>query len=83
MGFEYKVLKEDVSAQIVEKRSKFVACLSFVQTCTEARNFIDRVTKKNFAAKHNVYAYSLFSGESKFSDDGEPSGTAGKPEAYF
>lgn len=76
---EYKTIQNDASAELVEKRSKFVANLSFVETKSAAVSFCANVKKAHYAAKHNVYAYVLASGEIKSSDDGEPSGTAGRP----
>ncbi|MGN1081764.1 MAG: IMPACT family protein [Acutalibacteraceae bacterium] len=62
-----------------EKKSRFIA-VAVPITCEEdAVSFIDSVKKKNVGARHNVYAFRLVSGTERSSDDGEPSGTGGKP----
>lgn len=76
---EYKTIQNDVAAELVEKRSRFVANLSFVETKSAAVSFCASVKKAHHGASHNVYAYVLGTGEIKSSDDGEPSGTAGRP----
>lgn len=62
-----------------EKRSKFIAEIRPVQSEEEATAFVKEVKTKYWDARHNVYAYRLHGGECRFSDDGEPHGTAGKP----
>ena len=78
----FKTIKENVSAEIVEKKSKFIANIFYVETREEAENIIKDINKKYHDARHNCYAYRIYS-ESGFieksSDDGEPSGTAGAP----
>lgn len=76
------ILEKDVSAEIVEKKSKFIANLFFVDSSEEAEQLIKSVKKKYFDAKHNCFAYLVYENNvpvKKFSDDGEPSGTAGAP----
>lgn len=78
----FKTIKENVSAEIVEKKSKFIANLFYVESTVEAENIIKEVKKKYHDARHNCFAYSVFTADgiqNKFSDDGEPSGTAGSP----
>lgn len=78
----FKTISEDVSAEIVEKKSKFIANIFYVESQEEAEEKIKEVKKKYFDAKHNCFAYSIFSKDgitNRFSDDGEPSGTAGSP----
>lgn len=81
MGKAYKILFEGKSAEIVEKKSRFIATLMPVESEKEAIAFIDATKKKYWDARHNCYAYVI--GENnelqRFSDDGEPGGTAGKP----
>ncbi|MBR3646300.1 MAG: YigZ family protein [Lachnospiraceae bacterium] len=81
MGKNYNILYEGRSAELVEKKSRFIAHLKPVETEEEALLFIEEIKKKYWDARHNCYAYII--GENKelqrFSDDGEPSGTAGKP----
>ena len=77
-----KTIKENVSAEIVEKKSKFIADLIYVQSVEEAEEHITRIRKKYFDAKHHCFAYSIMTNEgiiNRASDDGEPSGTAGMP----
>ena len=78
----FKTIAEDISAEIVEKKSKFIASIFYVESVEEAENKIKIIKKKHFDARHNCYAYSIFSKDGiiqRFSDDGEPQGTAGSP----
>lgn len=76
-----KVLLETTTAEIVEKKSRFIANVFYVENENEAITRLDEMRKKYYDAKHNCYAYILGkNGESmKSSDDGEPQGTAGHP----
>ncbi len=72
------------SAEYVEKRSRFIATLIPVSSEAEATEHIEALRKKYYDARHNCYAYIVFSDNKKdiierSSDDGEPSGTAGRP----
>lgn len=72
---------KDATAEIEEKKSRFIANVKPVTSEEEAVEFINNLKAKYWDASHNVYAYFI-SGESiiqRFSDDGEPSGTAGIP----
>lgn len=71
------VLGESV-AEYTEKRSRFIATVRHCDTEEEALAFIDEMRSKYWDARHNVYAYSV-GYQGRFSDDGEPHGTAGKP----
>ena len=78
----FKTISENTTAEIVEKKSKFIANLFYIENIEEAENKIKEIKKKYFDARHNCFAYSIFSKEgiiNRFSDDGEPSGTAGAP----
>lgn len=78
----FKTVKENASAEIVEKKSKFIANVFYVETKEEAEDMIKSMNKKYHDARHNCYAYRIFTPEGiieKSSDDGEPSGTAGAP----
>ena len=76
----YKTVEKQASAEFVEKRSRFIGYVCPVSTVDEANAFIADISKKHFDAKHNVYAYILKDGSvKKYSDDGEPQGTAGMP----
>lgn len=78
--FEYKTIKQSASDEFTEKRSRFIGYACPVQTQSEATAFIAQIQKKHWDAKHNVYAYILHEGGVKrYSDDGEPQGTAGVP----
>lgn len=76
------IVEKEINAELVEKRSKFIANLFFVETIEEAEEKIKSVKKKYFDAKHNCSAYIINNNNQitkKSSDDGEPSGTAGAP----
>lgn len=78
---EYKTVLNEAVAQIEEKKSKFIASVKPVICEEEALEFIGRLKTQYWDATHNVYAYHI-RGENviqRFSDDGEPSGTAGIP----
>lgn len=78
---KYKTILAQAVAEIVEKKSRFIATVRPVKTEEEARAFIEEMKKKYWNATHNVFAYQI--GErnelQRFSDDGEPQGTAGMP----
>ena len=76
----FNTIKENVSAEIVEKKSKFIANLFYVETIEDIENRLKEIRKKYYDAKHNCFAFRLDNEKmSRFSDDGEPSGTAGAP----
>lgn len=75
----YKTIEGRSSAQIIEKRSRFIATLKHVGTEEEALSFIDEIKSEHSQARHNVYAYILRGGRVRYTDDGEPSQTAGMP----
>lgn len=78
----FKTISQNAEAEIVEKKSKFIASLFYVETVEEAEEKIKEVKKKYYDARHNCFAYSLYTPDGiveRFSDDGEPSGTAGAP----
>lgn len=62
-----------------DRRSEFIGVAIPVTTEDEAAEFIKGIKKQNPAARHNVWAYSLRSGVERYSDDGEPQGSAGVP----
>lgn len=78
---QFKTVNELAQAEIIEKKSRFIATVKPVCTEDDARDFISQIKKKYWDATHNVFAYQI--GErnefQKQSDDGEPSGTAGLP----
>lgn len=76
----YRTVKQETSAEFIEKRSKFIGYIKPVETEEEAIAFIQSIKAKHWDATHNVYAYSLRAGQTRrYSDDGEPQGTAGIP----
>lgn len=80
MAKVYKTVLEYASNEFVEKRSRFIGYCKPVKTEQEAIDFINEKRSEHWNATHNVYAYSLREGNIKrYSDDGEPSGTAGMP----
>ena len=76
----FKIVERGGSGEIEEKKSRFIGTVSPAETEEEALSFVESMKKKYWDARHNCYAYIL--GERgplmRFSDDGEPSGTAGK-----
>lgn len=78
---QYKTVYSGGEAEIVEKKSRFIATVLPVKSEEEALAFIEAMRKKYWNATHNCFAYVI--GEhfqvQRCSDDGEPSGTAGKP----
>jgi len=74
-------VKKQGYAEIIEKRSKFIANVYPVSSQAEASDIISKLKKQYYDAKHNVYAYIIegSSTYSKYTDDGEPQGTAGLP----
>lgn len=70
------------TAEIVEKKSKFIANLFYVENIEQVEEKIKQVKRQYFDARHNCVAYRIVENDSvieRFSDDGEPSGTAGAP----
>ena len=79
---KFKTIKNNETAEIEEKRSRFIASIFYVETVEEAEEAIKQTKKKYYDAKHNCFAYIINEKENilkRFSDDGEPSGTAGSP----
>lgn len=80
MEESFKTLQKSASDEFEVKRSRFIGYASPVKTEEEALLFISGIKQKHWDAKHNVYAYRLRNGGiMRFSDDGEPQGTAGMP----
>lgn len=76
----YFTVSEFAKNSFIEKRSEFIGYISPVSTNEEAVNFISGIKAEHRKAKHNVYAYILrHDNISRYSDDGEPQGTAGMP----
>ncbi len=75
----YFTLDKEGFATLTEKRSEFLAYAKPVTTEAEAMAFVESVRKKYPDARHTVYAYLLSGGGMRYSDDGEPQGSAGMP----
>ncbi len=77
---EYLTVFSETETEYVEKRSRFIATLRHCETEQEAGAFLEEMRSKYWDARHNCFAYSVDCGKlCRFSDDGEPHGTAGKP----
>ena len=77
-----KTITSNTEAEIVEKRSKFIGNLYYVETEEQAENKLKEIKKKYNDARHNCFAYRVYDKNTvieRASDDGEPSGTAGAP----
>ena len=81
MRKEYFTVSKEAFAELEEKKSRFIASVKPAATEEEASEFINSLKSKYWNATHNVYAYYICGDNlfQKFSDDGEPSGTAGLP----
>lgn len=66
-------------AEFTEKRSRFLGHVRPVQSEQEARDFIAAMKKEYYDARHNCWCYALRGGPERYSDDGEPQGSAGLP----
>lgn len=80
-GDTYKTIVDPAEAVYTEKRSKFIAIALPVRTVDEVKAYLEAYQKKYYDARHVCYAYMLGVGRIDFraNDNGEPSGTAGKP----
>ena len=78
---DFLLLTKGAEAELVEKKSRFIATVRPVSSEEEAIAFIDEMKKKYYDARHNCSAFIIGSNAqmTRSSDDGEPSGTAGKP----
>lgn len=81
MNQSYNVIYEGGSGEIVEKKSRFIAHVFPVHSEEEASEYIEQIRKKYWDARHNCHAFVIGPNNetSRCSDDGEPSGTAGRP----
>ena len=75
----YKTPEKASETEYVVNRSRFIGRCFPVSSESEALERLEEVRKKHYDATHNCYAYSLLDGTRRFSDDGEPGGTAGMP----
>lgn len=76
----YIRVKNSIEKEIVIEKSRFISYTKMVETEEEAKEFVETIRKKHPFATHNCYAYVTEGGKiARFSDDGEPQGTAGIP----
>ncbi len=77
---DYKTVAREAETEFTEKKSRFISYVRPVRTKTQAEEFINEIRMRHRQAKHNVYAYVLREDNfAKYSDAGEPAGTAGAP----
>lgn len=78
---EYYIVSEYGQGEIIEKKSRFIAHVYPIESEEEALTYIEQIKKKYWDARHNCFAFALGANNEiqRFSDDGEPQGTAGKP----
>lgn len=77
---DYKTVFKETSKEMIEKKSRFIAHIKPIENEKEALDFISKIKTEYWDATHNVYAYSLKNENiQRYSDDGEPQGTAGIP----
>ncbi|MDD5903155.1 MAG: YigZ family protein [Oscillospiraceae bacterium] len=76
---EYFIPAGDGEAEFTEKRSSFLGHVRMVETEDEAKSFVAEMKKKYYDARHNCWCYIIKDGAVRYSDDGEPQGTAGIP----
>jgi len=78
----YYTIRREVSSDIKVKGSKFIGYIKSVNTLEQAEKYIDFISSQNYNATHNCTAYKVGRGDKavyRYNDDGEPSGTGGKP----
>jgi len=73
-----KTIKSECESRLKEKGSTFISISKPIKNEEEAHQFLDSVRKKFYDATHHCYSYQFADGNFKYSDDGEPGGTAGK-----
>ena len=76
---EYYIPTGSGEAEFTEKRSRFLGHVRRVESEEEAKAFVAEMKKKYYDARHNCWCYSIRGGAERYSDDGEPQGTAGIP----
>lgn len=78
---EYFIVERSGQGEVIEKKSRFIAHVLPVQSEEEALMYIEKIKKEHWDARHNCYAFIIGRNSEiqRFSDDGEPQGTAGKP----
>lgn len=76
---QYLIPAKEGTSEYIEKKSRFLGLIVPVTSEAEARAQLDAVKKREYDARHNCWAYILHTGQKRYSDDGEPQGTAGQP----
>ena len=76
---EYFIPTRESVTEFTEKRSRFIGHVWRVDSEEEARACIERTKKEHYDARHNCWCYRIKDGPVRYSDDGEPQGTAGQP----
>ena len=76
---EYLIPTGPGGGELVEKRSRFLGRVWPVESEAEARAYIEETKKRHYDARHNCWCWRLKDGPERYSDDGEPQGTAGQP----
>ena len=75
---EMHTIKTPATAEFTERRSRFIGVLQPAETAEQAQDFLEKLRREHRDARHVCFAYRTADG-TKFSDDGEPAGTAGQP----
>ena len=79
----YNTIENEETSEVLEKKSKFIANIMYIDKVEEAEAKLEEIRKKYYDARHNCYAYRVIDSNKSIidrsSDDGEPSGTAGSP----
>ena len=76
---EYTTIHDRAEDEFTERKSRFIGFIAPVETEQQALDFINEIKQKHRDDTHNTYAYLLKNGVKRYSDDGEPQGTAGVP----
>ena len=80
---EFYTISNNSEEEIIEKKSKFIAHIFYVESIEEAEKYLKATRKKYHDARHNCFAYAIETIDGgiavKYNDDGEPAGTAGSP----
>ncbi len=81
MSDTYNTIEQMAEGYITEKKSKFISYIFPVNNAEQVKDILDEYRKKYYDARHVCWAYMLgqYRDEHRFNDDGEPSGTAGRP----
>ena len=76
----YVTVEKSAISELIEKKSKFIGYVKPISTEDDALNFISEIKSRHWDARHNVFAYVVRENNiARYSDDGEPHGTAGVP----